>query len=169
MRERSRRARLEVRDNWPPAPPTRSLRPFELFVGLRYTRAKRRTHFISFISAISMVGIGLGIAALITVMSVMNGFEKEIRARILGAAAHIQVTAPQGAIAEWKQVDAEIRKHPEVVASAPFVTGQGLLSTGGAVRGVYVRGIDPALEETVADFGRHMRAGRLEALQPGSF
>jgi len=169
MRERLCRARLEVRDNWRPALPTRSLRPFELFVGLRYTRAKRRTHFISFISAISMVGIGLGIAALITVMSVMNGFEKEIRARILGAAAHIQVTAPQGAIAEWQQVDAEIRKHPEVVASAPFVMGQGLLSTGGAVRGVYVRGIDPALEETVADFGRHMRAGRLEDLKPGGF
>jgi len=145
------------------------LRPFELFVGLRYTRAKRRTHFISFISAISMVGIGLGIAALITVMSVMNGFEKEIRARILGAAAHIQVTGGEGGIAEWKDVDAQIRKHPEVVATAPFVNGQGLLSTGSAVRGVYVRGIDPAREETVADFGQHMRAGKLDGLEPGGF
>src|SRR5215472_488689 len=113
MRERSRRARLEVRDNWPPAPPTRSLRPFELFVGLRYTRAKRRTHFISFISAISMVGIGLGIAALITVMSVMNGFEKEIRARILGAAAHIQVTGSEAGIEEWKQLSSEVAAYPE--------------------------------------------------------
>src|SRR6516162_89588 len=143
MRERLCRARLEVRDNWRPALPTRSLRPFELFIGLRYTRAKRRTHFISFISAISMVGIGLGIAALITVMSVMNGFEKEIRARILGAAAHIQVTGGEDNIEDWKQVDADIRKHPEVVATAPFVNGQGLLSTGSSVRGTYVRGIDP--------------------------
>ena len=145
------------------------MRPFELFVGLRYTRAKRRTHFISFISAISMVGIGLGIAALITVMSVMNGFEKEIRARILGAAAHIQVTGGEGGIAEWKDVDAQIRKHPEVVATAPFVNGQGLLSTGSAVRGVYVRGIVPEYENQVADFSRHMRAGHLEDLRPGEF
>jgi lipoprotein-releasing system permease protein len=77
------------------------MRPYELFVGLRYTRAKRRTHFISFISLVSMLGIALGIAALITVMSVMNGFEKEIRARILGAAAHIQVVAGEGGIADW--------------------------------------------------------------------
>ena len=82
------------------------LRPFELFVGLRYTRAKRRTHFISFISFISVVGIALGIWALITVMSVMNGFEKEIRARILGAAAHIQVLGGEKGIEDWEAVAA---------------------------------------------------------------
>jgi len=145
------------------------LRPFELFVGLRYTRAKRRTQFVSFISMISMAGIALGIAALITVMSVMNGFEKEIRARILGAAAHIQILGGDEGIPDWEQLAATVRTHPQVTAAAPFVMGQALLSTGSTVRGVYVRGVDPALEETVADFGQHMRAGRLEDLKPGGF
>jgi lipoprotein-releasing system permease protein len=145
------------------------LRPFELFVGLRYTRAKRRTQFVSFISMISMAGIALGIAALITVMSVMNGFEKEIRARILGAAAHVQIQGPEEGIPDWQALDAAVKKHPEVTAAAPFVMGQGLLSTGSAVRGVYVRGIEPALEDTVADFSSHMRAGRIADLRPGGF
>jgi len=145
------------------------MRPFELFVGLRYTRAKRRTQFVSFISMISMAGIALGIAALITVMSVMNGFEKEIRARILGAAAHIQILGGEEGIPDWEALAAAVKKNPQVTDTAPFVMGQGLLSTGSSVRGVYVRGIDPALEETVADFGQHMRAGRLENLRPGGF
>jgi lipoprotein-releasing system permease protein len=145
------------------------LRPYELFVGLRYTRAKRRTHFISFISLVSMLGIALGIAALITVMSVMNGFEKEIRARILGAAAHIQVVAGEGGIADWELLSAQLRRHPEVVAAAPFVQGQGLLSTGSAVRGVFVRGVLPELEDQVADFRKAMRSGKLEDLRPGEF
>src|SRR5437868_10871741 len=109
------------------------MHPYELFVGLRYTRAKRRTHFISFISLISMLGIALGIMALIAVMSVMNGFEKEIRARILGAAAHIQVLGGDAGIADWNAIVADTRKNPEVVAAAPFVNAQGLLSTGTAV------------------------------------
>jgi lipoprotein-releasing system permease protein len=145
------------------------LRPYELFVGLRYTRAKRRTHFISFISLVSMLGIALGIAALITVMSVMNGFEKEIRARILGAAAHIQVVAGEGGIPAWESLSAELKRHPEVVAAAPFVQGQGLLSTGSAVRGVFVRGVLPELEDQVADFRKAMRSGKLEDLRPGEF
>ncbi|MGZ5073259.1 MAG: lipoprotein-releasing ABC transporter permease subunit [Usitatibacter sp.] len=145
------------------------MRPYELFVGLRYTRAKRRTHFISFISFISILGIALGIWALISVMSVMNGFEKEIRARILGAAAHIQVMGANGAIADWEPLAAELRKHPEVVAAAPFVNAQGLLTTGTTVRGVFVRGVVPELENGVADFNTHMKAGRLEDLRPGEF
>jgi lipoprotein-releasing system permease protein len=145
------------------------LRPYELFVGLRYTRAKRRTHFISFISLISMLGIALGIAALITVMSVMNGFEKEIRARILGAAAHIQILGGDGGVPDWRNLSAEVKRHPEVTATAPFVQGQGLLSTGSAVRGVFVRGVVPELEDQVADFRKAMRAGRLEDLRPGEF
>ena len=145
------------------------MRPFELFVGLRYTRAKRRTHFISFISLVSMLGIALGIAALITVMSVMNGFEKEVRARILGAAAHIQVMGPEAGLRDWEAVAQSVARRPGVVAAAPFVQAQGLLSTGSAVRGVYVRGIVPGREDTVADFGKHMRAGRLEDLRPGAF
>ena len=144
------------------------MRPYELYVGLRYTRAKRRTHFISFISFISMAGIALGIWALITVMSVMNGFEKEVRARILAAAAHIQVMADAG-LPEWESVAALARKHPEVRATAPFVNAQGLLSTGTAVRGVFVRGILPEQENQVAEFGSHMRSGDLSALRPGEF
>src|SRR5947209_20170542 len=108
------------------------VQPYELFVGLRYTRAKRRTHFISFISFISVVGIALGIWALITVMSVMNGFEKEIRARILGAAAHIQVVSGGTPIDDWQALAAELKRHPEVIAAAPFVNAQGLLSDGSA-------------------------------------
>ena len=145
------------------------MRPYELFIGLRYTRAKRRTHFISFISLVSMLGIALGIAALITVMSVMNGFEKEVRARILGAAAHIQILGPEQGLRDWEAVAAAAKKNPEVVAAAPFVQAQGLLSTGSSVRGVYVRGIVPELEDQVADFGMHMRSGELAALQPGGF
>jgi lipoprotein-releasing system permease protein len=145
------------------------MRPFELFVGLRYTRAKRRTHFISFISLISMLGIALGIAALITVMSVMNGFEKEIRARILGAAAHIQILGLDKGLADWESVARDAKTHPEVVSTAPFVGAQGLLSTGTAVRGVYVRGVVPELEDQVADFGKHMLKGNLADLRPGEF
>jgi len=145
------------------------MRPFELFVGLRYTRAKRRTHFISFISIASMLGIALGIAALITVMSVMNGFEKEIRARLLGAAAHIQVLGLDKGLADWESVAREAKSHPQVEHAAPFVGAQALLSTGTAVRGVYVRGVVPDLEEQVADFGKHMLKGNLADLRPGEF
>ncbi|MBC8022411.1 MAG: lipoprotein-releasing ABC transporter permease subunit [Burkholderiales bacterium] len=145
------------------------MRPYELFVGLRYTRAKRRTHFISFISFISIAGIALGIWALISVMSVMNGFEKEIRARILGAAAHIQVLGAEPGLADWQRLAAEVGTHPEVVASAPFVNAQGLLSTGTAVRGVFVRGMVPELEDKVADFAKAMKSGRFEDLRPGEF
>ena len=145
------------------------MRPFELFVGLRYTRAKRRTHFISFITFASIFGIALGIWALITVMSVMNGFEKEVRARILGAAAHIQILGAEGRVANWEELAAAVRKHPEVTATAPFVSAQGLLSTGSVVRGVYVRGVVPELEDKVADFRQAMKSGRLEDLRAGEF
>jgi lipoprotein-releasing system permease protein len=145
------------------------LRPYELYVGLRYTRAKRRTHFISFISLISVLGTVLGISALISVMSVMNGFEKEIRARILGAAAHIQIMGADGTIASWEPLAAAVKANPEVLAAAPFVNAQGLLTNGTTVRGVFVRGIVPELENTVADFNTHMKAGRLEDLRPGEF
>ncbi len=116
-----------------------------------------------------MIGIALGIWALITVMSVMNGFEKEIRARILGAAAHIQVLGPEAGLADWEGLSKTARQHPDVVGSAPFVQAQGLLSTGSAVRGVYVRGIVPELEDQVADFSKHMVSGSTTALRPGEF
>ena len=142
---------------------------YELLVGLRYTRAKRRNHFISFISATSMAGIALGVAALIVVLSVMNGFQKELRARILGVASHVQITGPDNRLADWQAVAKITAQEPQVVAAAPFVNAQGLLSAGQAVRGSVVRGILPAREDKVADIGSHMRAGRLDALKAGEF
>lgn len=142
---------------------------YELLVGLRYTRAKRRNHFISFISLISMAGIALGVAALIVVLSVMNGFQKEVRARILGVASHVQVSGPGGKLADWAGVAAVSLKDPRVQAAAPFVNAQGLLSSGDAVRGAIVRGVLPEAEDKVADIGQHMRSGKLEALKAGEF
>jgi len=143
--------------------------PYELFVGLRYTRARRSNHFISFISAVSMAGMALGIAVLITVVSVMNGFQKEVRDRILGVLAHVQITSAEGGLRDWGDVVSRVRQHPQVVAAAPFVAAQGLLGNDQVVRGAMVRGVLPEAESTVADFDRHMRAGRMEALVPGSF
>jgi len=142
---------------------------YEYFVGLRYTRAKRRNHFISFISLISIAGIALGVAALIVVLSVMNGFQKELRARILGVASHVQITGPDNALADWEAVAGRARQNPQVLAAAPYVNGQAMLAFGPGVRGALVRGIDPGLENEVADIGRHMVAGRLEMLQPGEY
>ncbi len=142
---------------------------YELFVGLRFTRAERRNHFISFISLTSMLGIALGVAALIVVLSVMNGFQKEVRARILGVASHVQITGLDNQLGDWQAVAKEAAGHPQVAAAAPFVNGQGMLTFGAQVRGVLVRGIAPQLEEKVADIGSHMVAGRLEALAPGQF
>ncbi|MDR3391648.1 MAG: lipoprotein-releasing ABC transporter permease subunit [Sulfuriferula sp.] len=145
------------------------MKPYELFIGLRYTRAKRRNHFISFISLISMLGIALGVAALIVVLSVMNGFQDELRSRILGVAAHIEITGFDNTLANWQQVAAQSRKVSEVQAAAPFVTGQGLLANDQAVQGVVVRGILPEAEDSVADIGRKMRMGKLSALRPGEW
>src|SRR5258706_5375195 len=145
------------------------LTPYELFVGLRYTRAKRRNHFISFISAISMAGIALGVAALIVVLSVMNGFQKELRARILGVASHVQISGPNNQLADWQSVAKLVVQDSRVKGAAPFVNAQGMLAAGQAVRGSVVRGILPEREEQVAEIGSHMRAGKLEALKAGEF
>jgi lipoprotein-releasing system permease protein len=142
---------------------------YELFIGLRYTRAKRRNHFISFISLISMCGIALGVAALIVVLSVMNGFQKELRTRILGVASHVQVSGAEGGLAAWQQVAEQASKHKQVQAAAPYVAAQGMLSFDQTVRGTLVRGVLPDAEERVADFNRHMRNGSMQLLQPGEF
>jgi len=142
---------------------------FELFVGLRYTRAKRRNHFISFISLISVIGIALGMTVLITVLSVMNGFQREIRTRILAVASHVQLSGAGGMLEEWKPVADGAARHDKVIATAPFVSAQGLLTHGSGVRGAFVRGILPRQEDRVADIGRHMRSGRLENLRPGEY
>ena len=145
------------------------MRPYELFIGFRYTRAKRRNHFISFISLISMLGIALGVAALIVVLSVMNGFQDELRSRILGVVAHIEITGVDNTLANWQQVAAQSSKLAEVKASAPFVSGEGLVAYDQAVQGTVVRGILPAEEDKVADIGRKMRQGSLAALRPGEW
>jgi lipoprotein-releasing system permease protein len=145
------------------------LQPFELFIGLRYTRARRGNRFISFISATSMIGIALGVAALIVVLSVMNGFQKELRSRILGVASHVQVTGLQNRLADWPAIAALAGKHPEVVASAPYVMGQAMLAFEHRVQGALIRGILPAQEARVAEVGEHMRAGALADLKPGEF
>jgi lipoprotein-releasing system permease protein len=145
------------------------LQPFELFIGLRYTRAKRRNHFISFISATSMVGIALGVAALIVVLSVMNGFQKELRSRILGVASHVQITGLQNRLPDWPAIAALAGKHPQVVAAAPYVMGQAMLAFEHRVQGALIRGILPAQEAKVAEIAEHMRAGALADLRPGEF
>ncbi|MFY9315965.1 MAG: lipoprotein-releasing ABC transporter permease subunit [Burkholderiales bacterium] len=146
---------------------------YELLVGLRYTRASRssggRNSFISFISAVSMAGIALGVAALIVVLSVMNGFQKELRARILGVASHVQISGGDSRLQDWRGLAQAVAQEPRVVASAPFVNAQGMLSAGQAVRGSVVRGIVPELEDKVAEIGLHMRAGSLAALKGGEF
>ena len=142
---------------------------YEILLGLRYVRAKRRNGFISFISLISTLGLALGVAALITVLSVMNGFQKELRTRILGVASHVQITGYDNELTGWQQVADAALKNPDVRAAAPYVSEQAMLSFDETVRGAMVRGVLPAAEDGVADFSQHMRAGRLDELQPGSF
>ncbi|HMW17635.1 MAG TPA: lipoprotein-releasing ABC transporter permease subunit [Accumulibacter sp.] len=143
--------------------------PYELSIGLRYTRAKKHNHFISFISLISMVGIALGVAALIVVLSVMNGFQTELRSRILAVVSHVQITGADGEISGWQAVAADAATQPNVLAAAPYVQAQGMLAYGQAVRGAMVRGILPDQEDKVADFRPHIKSGQLDALQPDSF
>lgn len=145
--------------------------PYELAVGLRYTRARKgsgRNTFISFISLISMAGIALGVAALIVVLSVMNGFQEELRNRILSVASHIEIRGmPQ--LMDWPRVAEYALAQPRVKAAAPYVLGQAMLTASDVNRGALIRGIDPSREDTVADIGRHMRAGSLGDLKPGEF
>ena len=143
--------------------------PYELLIGLRYTRAKRRNHFISFISLISMLGIALGVTALIVVLSVMNGFQTELRGRILAVVSHVQISGASGEMADWPHVAEQSSKQPGVVGAAPYVQAQGMLSFGQSVRGAMVRGIVPDLEDKVADFRSHMKEGQLDSLAPDSF
>lgn len=148
--------------------------PFELLVALRYTRAGRRGRrkdgFMSFISGMSVASIALGVMALIIVLSVMNGFQKEVRDRMLSVLSHIEIVNLAGPVDHWAERTAEIEnRSPEVIAGAPFVSGQALLSTGSTVRGAMVRGIDPAAEPKVSDLAQAVRLGRITDLKPGKF
>lgn len=143
--------------------------PVELFIGLRYTRAKRRNGFISFISLVSIIGIILGVMALIIVLSVMNGFEKEVRDRILNMISHITVSGFDGKLNDWQKVVEQVKKHPEVVGTAPYIRAEGMLIYKREVHGALFRGVDPALETTVSRVDEHMKQGHLAELKPGAF
>lgn len=146
------------------------IRPLELLIGLRYTRAKRRNHFISFISLTSMCGIVLGVWALITVLSIMNGFERELRDRILGVASHVTVSGPGGVIENWRAASEISSTHPHVVGHSPFIFGQGMITKGSAVSGALLRGIVPGQEPDVSDLlpGK-MVHGTFDDLKAGEF
>ncbi len=147
--------------------------PYELLLGWRYTRAGRATRrngFISFISGVSMLGIALGVAALIIVLSVMNGFQREVRDRMLGVVSHIEIYGPGGEVLpDPAGTLAQARQHPQVVAAAPFVAAQALLARGEEMRGTLVRGIDPALEPEITELAMSLRNTALKRLVPGDF
>ncbi|RRD56838.1 lipoprotein-releasing ABC transporter permease subunit [Comamonadaceae bacterium OH2545_COT-014] len=147
--------------------------PYEMRLGWRYTRAGRATRrngFISFISGVSMLGIALGVAALIIVLSVMNGFQKEVAGRMLSVISHLEVFTPDGAaLPDPALTLAEVRRHPEVVGAAPFVGEQGLLARGETMKGAVIRGIDPAQEPQVTPVAAELQATALQKLAPGAF
>ena len=146
--------------------------PFEWLVGLRYTRAGRRSgrnSFISFISMISMAGIALGVAALIVVLSVMNGFQKEVRDRMLSVLAHIEVFDATGTLPDWKTTALQAQKNPSVTGTAPYVDAQAMIIGGDVMRGVVLRGVLPEEEPKVSDVTSKMKYGKFTDLKPGSF
>lgn len=143
--------------------------PVEAFIGWRYTRARRRTRFVSLISAIAIGGVALGIAALITILSIMNGFERELRDRLLGMSAHITIDSPAGPLPDAAASAALIGSAAQVVGVAPFITAEALLTHQGEVHGVRVFGIQPAREDQVTSVGSRMRRGDFNALQAGRF
>ncbi|TGN98069.1 lipoprotein-releasing ABC transporter permease subunit [Burkholderia sp. USMB20] len=144
--------------------------PFEWQIGLRYARGGRRSAsdgFVSFITGAAMAGIALGVAALIVVLSVMNGFRTEVRDRMLSVLAHVEIFSPSGTLPDWQLTAHESLKSPSVRAVAPYVDAQALLTNAGNVTGVALRGIDPMLEPRVSDVVRKLKTGRLDALMPG--
>ena len=147
--------------------------PYELQIGWRYTRAGRagrRNGFISFISGVSMLGIALGVAALIIVLSVMNGFQKDVRDRMLSVIPHIEVMDISGSgLADWRPVADKARQHPAVVGAAPYIATQTLVARGDQMQGVIVRGVLPSMEGQVTDLERQLRGASLAALQPGQW
>ncbi|GGK68900.1 lipoprotein-releasing ABC transporter permease subunit [Amphritea balenae] len=144
-------------------------RPFSIYVGLRYTAAKRSNNFISFISLVSMLGLMLGVAALIVVLSVMNGFDRELKDRILGMVPHGTISDYGQPLQNWQAIAAQVDKQAGVVGSAPYIQAQGMLTNRGVVRGVMINGIDPELERKISILDDHMKAGSLDQLQPKEY
>jgi lipoprotein-releasing system permease protein len=145
------------------------IHPLELFIGLRYTRAKRRNRFISFISVMATLGIVLGVTAMITVLSVMNGFGDELRSRILGVVSHVTIEKKHGLFKDWQPVIQKVESNKSITGIAPYVAGQGMLTGERGSRPVIVRGVDPKMEKTVSNLDRHMISGSMDNLVPGSY
>ncbi|MDH5622187.1 MAG: ABC transporter permease, partial [Gammaproteobacteria bacterium] len=143
------------------------LNPVELFIGLRYLRAKRRTRFVSFITLISLLGISLGVAALIVILSVMNGFEGELRNRLLSMSAHGSVSAADGTVEAWPALVARVASEPGVAAAAPFIQMEGMIQSGRDLVGVVVHGVEPAYERALSGDMINMVEGSLDVLRPG--
>ncbi len=143
--------------------------PLELFIGLRYTRAKRRHGYISIFSFISVLCIMVGVMALIVVLSVMNGFQKELRERILGMASHATIMPYKGSFTDWQSAITQARAHSEVVGAAPYIDGEVMLNKNRQVSGTLIRGVIPELEMTVSEVGNKMSTGSIDDLQPGAF
>lgn len=143
-------------------------RPLFAFIGTRYTRAKRRNHFVSFISLTSMIGLALGVIVMIVVLSVMNGFDHEMRTRVLGMVPHATIESGEP-ISDWKSLADKVKQNPEVLAVAPFTQMQGLLTSKGQVQKVLLNAIDPSQERQVSIIDHFMKEGQLDALAPGSF
>lgn len=144
-------------------------KPIELYIGLRYTRAKRRNHFVSFISLTSMIGIALGVTTLITVLSVMNGFEQQLRERILGMVSHATIHGVGQSAQEWRGLVEQAEENPHVLGAAPYIQGEVMLTNAGRVSGSLIRGILPDYEQRVADIEGKMVLGDLDALQSGGY
>ena len=144
-------------------------KPLTFYIGLRYTRAKRRTQFISFITLTSVLGIALGVTALITVLSVMNGFEAELRQRILGMTSHATLTGKFGQLDNWPEAEKRIMGQPHIMGSAPFITGQVMINADRRVSGTMLNGILPDNEAKVSDVADHMEEGKLSNLVPGEY
>ena len=143
-------------------------KPLSAFIGLRYLGAKKQNHFISFISLTSMLGIALGVTTLITVISVMNGFEKELRARILGAISHATIQALDGPLDQWREVISDVNERDDVIAAAPYIEVGAWLQANGS-SGALVRGVDPAYEVDVSEVATHMMGGSFEDLRSGEY
>ena len=144
-------------------------KPLIFYIGLRYTRAKRRTQFISFITLTSVLGIALGVTALITVLSVMNGFEAELRERILGMTSHATITGKYGQLENWQELEQKLKGYPHVEGTAPFISGQVMINAERRVSGTMLSGILPDYESRVSEVADKMKAGKLSDLIPGEY
>jgi lipoprotein-releasing system permease protein len=164
----SRRRSLSQAGDLHKDPDARMFRPLEVFIGLRYTRAKRRNHFISFISLVSILGIAVGVTALITVISVMNGFDKELKDRILGMVSDAQISGVGETVRDWQTAIDTAQKNPHVRGAAPYVEREAMLQ-GRRNAGALIRGVMPDLEPRVSEIDKRMIAGKLTDLAPGSF